>query len=159
MTTDFIVSTSIKEGTETNVLMGLLPHQWANLDSSSPIPSEQSYKSIRGELKMLDGNHFKVSHIFKGVLPTLPYLANYSSGFDPTSLNQKIQLIENDALSSYTDSYNEGQAMNRLIQTARIADQMGDSDALQKIHTTIKERLEDWLSYETGEISFILLSK
>ena len=155
MTTDFTVSTSIKEGTETNVLMGLLPHQWANLDSSSPTPSEQSYQSIRGELKMLDGNHFKVSHTFKGVLPTLPYLANYSSGFDPTSLNQKIELIENDALSSYTDSYNEGQAMNRLIQTARIADQMGDSDALQKIHTTIKERLEDWLSYETGEISFL----
>ena len=155
MTTDFTVSTSIKEGTETNVLMGLLPHQWANLDSSSPTPSEQSYQSIRGELKMLDGNHFKVSHTFKGVLPTLPYLANYSSGFDPTSLNQKIKLIENDALSSYTDSYNEGQAMNRLIQTARIADQMGDSDALQKIHTTIKERLEDWLSYETGEVSFL----
>ena len=155
MTTDFTVSTSIKEGTETNVLMGLLPHQWANLDSSSPTPSEQSYQSIRGELKMLDGNHFKVSHTFKGVLPTLPYLANYSSGFDPTSLNQKIELIENDALSSYTDSYNEGQAMNRLIQTARIADQMGDSDALQKIHTTIKERLEDWLSYETGEVSFL----
>ena len=155
MTTDFTVSTSIKEGTETNVLMGLLPHQWANLDSSSPTPSEQSYQSIRGELKMLDGNHFKVSHTFKGVLPTLPYLANYSSGFDPTSLNQKIELIENDALSSYTDSYNEGQAMNRLIQTARIADQMGDSDALQKIHTTIKERLQDWLSYETGEISFL----
>lgn len=155
MTTDFTVSTSIKEGTETNVLMGLLPHQWANLDSSSPTPSEQSYQSIRGELKMLDGNHFKVSHAFKGVLPTLPYLANYSSGFDPTSLNQKIELIENDALSSYTDSYNEGQAMNRLIQTARIADQMGDSDALQKIHTTIKDRLEDWLSYETGEVSFL----
>jgi len=155
VTTDFTVSTSIKEGTETNVLMGLLPHQWANLDSTSPTPSEESYQSIRGELKMLDGNHFKVSHTFKGVLPALPYLANYSSGFDPTSLNQKIQLIENDALSSYTDSYNEGQAMNRLIQTARIADQMGDSDALQKIHTTIKERLEDWLSYETGEVSFL----
>ena len=45
--------------------------------------------------------------------------------------------------------------MNRLIQTARIADQMGDSDALQKIHTTIKERLEDWLSYEAGEVSFL----
>jgi endoglucanase Acf2 len=155
VTTDFTVSTSIKEGTETNVLMGLLPHQWANLDPSSPTPSEQSYQSIRGELKMLDGNHFKVSHTFKGVLPTLPYLANYSSGFDPTSLNQKIQLIENDALSSYTDSYNEGQAMNRLIQTARIADQMGDSDALQKIHATIKERLEDWLSFEAGETSFL----
>ena len=97
----------------------------------------------------------KYPTLLREFYPPLPYLANYSSGFDPTSLNQKIKLIENDALSSYTDSYNEGQAMNRLIQTARIADQMGDSDALQKIHTTIKERLEDWLSYETGEVSFL----
>ena len=155
ITTDFTVSTSIKEGTETNVLMGLLPHQWANLDSSSPTPSEQSYQSIRGDLKMLDGNHFKVSHTFKGVLPTLPYLANYSSGFDPTSLNQKIELIENDALSSWTDSYNEGQMMNRLIQTARIADQTGDTEAVNKIVATIKERLEDWLTYHTGEVAFL----
>ena len=155
ITSDYTVTTSIKEGTDTNVLMGLLPHQWANLDSSSPTPSEQSYQSIRGELKMLDGNHFTVAHNFKGVLPTLPYLANYSTGFDPIELDQKINQIENDALASYTDSYNEGQAMNRLIQTARIADQMGDSEALQKIHTTIKERLEDWLSYEAGEVSFL----
>ena len=155
LTTDFLVSTEVKEGNETNVLMGLLPHQWANLDPNSPTPSEQSYQSVRGELKMLDGNHFKVAQTFKGVLPTLPYLASYSTGFNPAKLDQKIQMIENDALSSNTDSYNEGQMMNRMIQTARIADQMGNSNARDKMLTTIKERLEDWLSYQTGEISFL----
>lgn len=152
---DFTVTTSIKEGSDSNVLMGLLPHQWANLGNSSPTPSEQSYSSIRGELKMLDGNHFTVDYPFRGVLPTLPYLANYSPGFDPTKLNEKIGAIENDALSSWTDSYNEGQMMNRLIQTARIADQTGDTEAVNKIVATIKERLEDWLTYHTGEVAFL----
>lgn len=67
--TNFNVTTSVKEGTNTNVLMGLLPHQWGNLDSSSPSPSEQSYDSVRGELKMLDGNSFTVVYTFRGVLP------------------------------------------------------------------------------------------
>ncbi len=153
--TDFTVTTSIKEGSDSNVLMGLLPHQWANLGDSSPTPSEQSYSSIRGELKMLDGNHFTVDYPFRGVLPTLPYLANYSPGFDPTKLDEKIGTIENDALSSWTDSYNEGQMMNRLIQTARIADQTGDTEAVNKIVATVKERLEDWLTYHAGEVAFL----
>ncbi|MGB0254551.1 MAG: glycosyl hydrolase [Flavobacteriaceae bacterium] len=155
VTTDFLVSTEVKEGTHTNVLMGLLPHQWANLDSSSPTPGGQSYNSIRGELKMLDGNNFKVENTFKGVLPTLPYLANYSNGFDPNKLDEKIGVIENDALNPWTDSYNEGQMMNRMIQTARIADQMGDTEALNKMIATIKERLEDWLSFQAGEVAFL----
>jgi endo-1,3(4)-beta-glucanase len=153
--TDFLVSTEVKEGTHTNVLMGLLPHQWANLDSSSPTPGEQSYDSVRGELKMLDGNNFTVENTFKGVLPTLPYLTNYSSGFDPIKLIEKIDVIENDGLASWTDSYNEGQMMNRMIQTARIADQMGDTEALNKMIATIKERLEDWLTYQSGEVAFL----
>lgn len=153
--TEFNVTTSVKEGNDTHVLMGLLPHQWANLDSSSPTPSEQSYDSVRGELKMLDGNSFSVTYTFRGVLPTLPDLANYSPGFDPTKLNDKIGAIKNDALSSWTDSYNEGQMMNRLIQTARIANQTGDTEAVNKMVETVKERLEDWLTYHSGEVAFL----
>ena len=74
---------------------------------------------------MLEGNNFKVEYTFSGILPTLPYLVNYSNGFNPAKLDQKISVIENEALASWTDSYNEGQMMNRMIQTARIADQMG----------------------------------
>lgn len=153
--TNFNVTTSVKEGFNANVLMGLLPHQWGNLESSSPTPSEQSYDSVRGELKMLDGNSFTVVYTFRGVLPTLPNLANYSSGFDPTQLNEKIEAIENDALSTWTDSYNEGQMMNRLIQTARIADQNGDTEAVDKMVSTLKDRLQDWLTYHSGEVAFL----
>ena len=103
---------------------------------------------------MLEGNSFSVENTFKGILPTLPYLANLSDSFSPTALGEKIDLIENDGLSTWTDSYNEGQMMNRLIQTARIADQTGDTAARDKIVTTVKERLEDWLKYQSGEVAF-----
>ena len=155
VTTTFTVTTDVKEGTETKVLLGLLPHQWAHLGSGSPQLSTHTYSSIRGELKTIAGTTFTVENTFKGILPTLPYLDNYSTGFNPAKLDAKIAQIENEGLAEWTDSYNEGQVMNRLIQTARIADEMGDTQARNKIVATIKARLEDWLKAEPGEVAFL----
>ena len=155
LTTTFNVSTTIKEGSDTEVLLGLLPHQWGNLASNSPQPSGYSYPSIRGEIKTLAGNSFQVENTFKGILPTLPYLTNYSPGFSPAEMATKVAQIENDGLATWTDSYNEGQVMNRLIQTARIADQMGNTEARDKMVATVKERLEDWLTYSSSEVAFL----
>lgn len=153
--TDFIVSTETKEGSETNILQGLLPHQWDNLASGSATPNGYSYNGVRGEIKTLEGNTFTVENTYKGILPTMPYLANYSASFSPSELETKIAQIENDGLATWTDSYNEGQVMNRLIQTARIADQTGNITARNKMIATVKERLEDWLIYQSGEKAFL----
>lgn len=153
--TDFTITTETKEGAYNQIIQGLLPHQWGYLASNSAIPNKETYSSIRGDIKMLEGNAFSVEHTFKGILPTLPNLAMYTSNYDQNKLQQKIDAIENDALSSWTDSYNEGQVMNRLIQTARIAEQLGDSQAVNTIVATIKERLEDWLSYQNNEVAFL----
>ena len=153
--TDFTITTETKEGAYNQIIQGLLPHQWGYLAFNSAIPNKETYSSIRGDIKMLEGNAFSVEHTFKGILPTLPNLAMYTSNYDQNKLQQKIDAIENDALSSWTDSYNEGQVMNRLIQTARIAEQLGDSQAVNKIVATIKERLEDWLSYQNNEVAFL----
>ncbi len=153
--TDFVVEAEVKEGSETSVLQGLLPHQWANLAADSPAPGGYSYATVRGELKTLDGNSFSVENTFYGILPTLPYLDYYSEGFNPQELNDKIRLLENDGLATWTDSYNEGQMMNRLIQTARIADLTGNTTARDKILATIKNRLENWLSANSGEVAFL----
>jgi endoglucanase Acf2 len=151
----FRVEPDVKEGSDTTVLMGLLPHQWGYLAADSPIPDGYAYSSIRGEIKTLDGNSFIVKNIFYGILPTLPYLSNYSEKYSPGEMNDKISLIENDGLSPWTDSYNEGQMVNRLIQTARIADEVGNISARDKMVNTVQERLEDWLTAEAGEVAFL----
>lgn len=153
--TDFEITTEVKEGSHADLLQGLLPHQWDNLTDISPKPEKETYQSVRGALKMLAGNSFQVANTFKGILPTLPYLANYSDTFSPATLQSKIAQIQNDGLATWTDSYNEGQVMNRLIQTARIADQMGNTEGRDKMIATVKERLEDWLSYQSGEKAFL----
>ncbi len=155
ITTNFSVTTEVKEGTETNMLLGLLPHHWNNLSANSSIPNEHSYTTVRGVLKTMSGNNFTVENTFKGILSTLPYLNNYSEGYSPSEMDQKISQIENDGLATWTDSYNEGQMMNRMVQTARIAHETGDDEARDKMVSTIKERLEDWLTYQSGEVAFL----
>ena len=153
--TDFTTTVTVNEGNGTTVIQGLLPHQWSHLTSDSPALTGQSMSSIRGEIKLLASNTFATERVFQGILPTLPAVGAYSSGFDPAVLNDKITLLENDTLATWTDSYNEGQVMNRLIQTARAAHEMGNTEARDKMIATVKERLEDWLTAEAGEVAFL----
>lgn len=153
--TDFEILTEVKEGENNTILMGLLPHQWNNLNADLSGKFKYAYSSIRGEIRSYALNSFSTSYLFKGILPTLPYLNNYSAGFNPSMLDQKIKEIENDQLALWTDSYNEGQVMNRLIQTARIANESGNIQARDKMLQTIKNRLENWLKSDVGERAFL----
>jgi endoglucanase Acf2 len=152
--TDFEVEVDVKEGTDSLMLMGLLPHQWDNLSSPQSFTAH-TYPTVRGELKTMESNSFSVENTFYGILPTLPYIGYYSNGYSPAKMNDKIGLLENDALNPWTDSYNEGQEMNRLIQTARVAELSGDSVAFNKLLSTVKERLEDWLKVQANEVAFL----
>ncbi len=153
--TYFNTSVEVKEGSDTNVLMGLLPHQWGYLLAGSSEILPIKYRTVRGDLKMLAANSFATQYTYRGILPTLPYVDAYSEGFSPLELKDKIESIMNDGLAEWTDSYNEGQVMNRLIQTARIAHEMQLDDAVSAIVKTVKTRLEDWLTAESGEVAFL----
>jgi hypothetical protein len=137
------------------MLLVLLPHQWANLAASSAVADKYSYATVRGEMKTMAGNSFSVENTFHGVLTTLPYVDNYSAGFSPTALTGKIAELENNTMATWTDSYNEGQVFNQLLQTARIANEMGNTVSRDKMVNTIKTRLENWLKYDNGEKAFL----
>ncbi len=151
----FTVSADVKEGAGTTVLLGLLPHQWAHLGSGSPQPGAYSFNTSRGTMKMLSSNTFTIENKFRGILSTLPNTAKYSPGFDPAALNSKINLVKGEGLALWTDSYNEGLAMNRLIQVAKIADQIGNTQARDQIVNTVKTRLENWFKADPGENAFL----
>jgi endo-1,3(4)-beta-glucanase len=154
VTTDFMVTPQVMEGTDSTMLLGLLPHHWDNL-ANAPSLAAHTYPTVRGELKTIEANSFTVENTFHGILPTLPYIDFYDADFSPADMSTKVKLLENDALNPWTDSYNEGQEMNRLIQTARIAQLSGDTVALQKLLTTVKTRLEDWLKVQANEVAFL----
>ena len=152
---EYTTTVTVHEGSGTSVVQGLLPHQWAHLAPDAPAFTGEMFSCIRGELKLVASNTFSTERTFHGILPTLPALGELSTGYDPGTMHDKIALMEDDTLDPYTDSYNEGQVLNRLIQTARVAHETGDVVARDKMVATVKERLEDWLSYENGEVDFL----
>lgn len=154
VSTVFTVTPQIMEGTDSVMLQGLLPHHWDNL-ANTPTLAAHTYPTVRGELKTIEANSFTVENTFHGILPTMPYIDFYDPDFSPAEMIKKVKLLENDALNPWTDSYNEGQEMNRLIQTARIAQLAGDTVAFQKLLTTVKLRLEDWLKVQANEVAFL----
>lgn len=154
--TDYVVTADVKEGVNGKVLMGLLPHHWAHLSSDSPKPEGLAYQTIRGELRTLAGNTFSTELTFHGVLPTLPYVEETHDGFSKDELNRLIASVNADhGLVAWTDSYNDGQLLNRLVQTARIAKLAGNDSEFWKAFGIVKQRLEDWLTYDEGEVAFL----
>lgn len=153
--TTYTTLVEVHEGSGKRVLQGLLPHQWAHLSDGGADLTGASLSTIRGELKLMASNTFSTERTFHGILPTLPAVGVMDPGFDPTRMANKINQMEDESLATWTDSYNEGQVMNRLIQTARIAHELGMDDSLNKILDTVKGRLEDWLSAEAGEVAFL----
>ncbi len=155
VTTTFSVETTVKEGTNSTPIMGMLPHHWSALSSSNDPLLADTYTFIRGELKTIEANQFTVEKPFYGILSTLPFMGDESETYSASAMQEKVQSLKNNTLDTWTDSYNEGQQMNMLIQTARIAAETGDDETLQKLLSTVQTRLEDWLSYETGEVAFL----
>ncbi|MBB6459314.1 glycosyl hydrolase [Flammeovirga kamogawensis] len=156
MTTNFNVEVDVKEGLNNQFLLGLLPHQWGNLPTGAPALHSYSYPSVRGEIKSMVANSYTIDHKFQGILPTLPNLGKYSDSYSQSELYKMVDDVSGGSLATWTDSYNDGKKMNRLAQLAHIADQLGNETAKEKLVTTVKERIEDWLSAESDETDFIM---
>jgi endoglucanase Acf2 len=153
--TDFSVTPEVKEGSNNTVLMGLLPHHWAHLASNSAQPTGYVYQRVRGEIKMMNSNTFSVENKYSGILPTLPYVANSSPGYSTATMSTKLTAMQADQIGDWTDSYNDGQLLNRLVQSARVAAETENTVAFNTMFATIKNRVENWLKYDPGEVAFM----
>lgn len=154
VTTTYAVTPDVKEGNGT-YLFGLLPHHWAHL-KGNPALQNGTYDTARGTMRMLGANSFSTELTFHGILPTLPQVTSEASGYSPAELDRLInETINNDGLSDWTDSYNDGQLLNRLVQTGRIAREKGNTAAFNTAVSKVRASLENWLTYTPGEKAFM----
>ncbi|MDE6527291.1 MAG: hypothetical protein K2L75_08550, partial [Muribaculaceae bacterium] len=155
VTTVYTVTPDVKEGDASTFLAGLLPHHRAHVTDIEAYESA-SYATVRGELKMAATNSFTTSLSFHGILPTLPSVPDGAEGFSQAELDRLMSLAaDTHGLTDWTDSYNDGQLLNRLVQVGRIARQCGNNALADRIVKLVKERLEDWLSYAQGDVAFM----
>ena len=152
--TIFTVTTELKsseQGLVNSTFMCLYPHQWA---FTSTQVEEYSYESARGEMKTIDGNTFSVNHTFQGVVPTLPNVASNLSGYSENTLINYLEDADEESIGTW-GSYNQGKMFNKFIPIVHIADQLGEIAIRDRNLDKIKSRLEDWLTTDASETSYL----
>jgi endoglucanase Acf2 len=145
VSTTFQTSTTLKRpGFSADTIMGLLPHQWKLSDAAL---SWRAFPSVRGQIKLFEGNTFRTADRFHGVIPQFsePRNGGYSRARLAGFLDQLDQSVAGNLMNN--DPYWQGKALHPLAMGVLIADQVGDGARRDRYLAKLKTILSDWLSY------------
>lgn len=141
---DYRFKTKAWEGSEKGTIFALYPHQWKY---SSTKLTDMTYASVRGVMKVAEGEGFTTEVPIQGVLPMLP-----AEGIQDRE--RMLEYLRNEAEKKpgdFKDTYWEGKYLGRLATLSGIAE-MADAPDLQKVFVQeIKRRLENWFTATPGE--------
>ncbi|MFF3869962.1 glycosyl hydrolase [Micromonospora sp. NPDC001898] len=150
MTTTYAFTTTAREGTATQTVVSLYPHQWKALTGSTPIA--QSYPSARGRMKVLTGvSQFRTAMTFQGVLPELPAVGD-GSGADLTTLRDQLAAVRGNPMDQRGgDTYWTGKGLGRAARIAEVADLVDDTATRDSALNAIRTTLTDWFTASPGK--------
>lgn len=142
-------------GIESSTLMCMMPHQWKYSSASYAKVSEEealTYTSVRGDLRIHEGNSFSYSQKFNGVIPqyTTP---DESSSYNSDWMYAYLEQFTDSALSSYwvADPYWQGKKSHPIAMGILIAEQLGEYETRDKLIGVLRKIMENWLTYDGEE--------
>jgi endoglucanase Acf2 len=143
VTTTFMFTTRAYEGDVKGTLFALYPHQWRN--SKSPLTGA-TYNSVRGTMKLGEGESIVTTMRFPGVLPALPD----AGAADKAKMAAYIKAEADAGVPPVRDTYGEGKWLGKLATLIPIAEQCGDEAAANTMRGQIQTRLEQWFNPKQG---------
>lgn len=149
VTTNFNITTELKRtGFSNQTLTALYPHQWKI--TTSPLTA-YTYPSIRGTLKVREGNAFTTVDRFYGMVPqfTEPTNPEYSK----TNMKAYLQALDEETATNLmaADAYWQGKRLHPLAMGVLAANEMGETAYRDKFLARMKTILTDWYTYTEGE--------
>ncbi|MDT3739211.1 MAG: glycosyl hydrolase [Candidatus Kapabacteria bacterium] len=156
---DFHFDMVAKEGTSTNTVMTLFPHQYNHLAGVNTF-AKLKYPSPRGWLKTIEGNTFTTSIRNPGLLYQFPNVLNSSKGFNADMFKKYIDTLDmvnpNEMFPRGMDTYNDGKKMTKFGQALEAAGaSTGKENFITNWGTRIKNRIEDWLTVTQSEMDAV----
>ncbi|MDB4537363.1 glycosyl hydrolase [Akkermansiaceae bacterium] len=132
------------EGKAEGSIFALYPHQWkyssANLGGTS-------YRSVRGEMKILKGSSFETSVPIQGLLPMFP-----KEGIpDVERMTGYLKAEAAKKNTDFGDTYWEGKHLGKLATLSGIAEVIGEKALQDQFVAEIRSRLENWFTASAGE--------
>ncbi|MEU8257365.1 glycosyl hydrolase [Micromonospora inaquosa] len=152
LTTTYAFTTTAREGTATQTVVSLYPHQWKSLSGSTAITP--TYPSARGRMKVLTGvNQFRTAMKFQGILPELPAVGD-GGGADLSTLTGHLAATRANPMDQRgNDTYWTGKGLGRAARIAEIADQVNDITTRDSALNAIRSTLTDWFTASSGKTS------
>ncbi len=144
--TTFTATTELMEGQDKGALLGLYPHQWFN-NSSVEARVLPGFDTVRGPLRLLEGNSFKTSRTYAGFVPFWPGISDISRKAELAELaktdhrNARRLMLEEGK-----GPYWQGKGLQRISKLMEIAEQQGDSESSDQLLKLMKSRFEQWFS-------------
>ncbi|MEV4389239.1 glycosyl hydrolase [Micromonospora sp. NPDC049580] len=150
LSTTYAFTTTAREGTATQTVVSLYPHQWKSLAGSTPITP--TYPSARGRMKVLTGvNQFRTAMAFQGVLPELPAVGD-GSGADLATLTGHLAAARGNPMDQRgNDTYWTGKGLGRAARLAEVADLVNDTATRDSALNAIRSTLTDWFTASSGK--------
>ncbi len=154
VTTNFEVQTQqVRTGFSNQTLLALFPHQWKTTTSAL---TARTYPSIRGTLKIREGNAFTTVDRFYGMVPqfTEPDNPEYSRQQMLNYLNILDQETTGNLMAA--DAYWQGKRLHPLAMGVLAANEMGETQLRDRFLSRIRTILTDWYTYTNGEPDYFL---
>jgi endoglucanase Acf2 len=149
-----ITTENLKNGTENRIIQGFLPHQYKRCQTSVAFNS-QEYATPRGSMKYSIGNSFSFTYDFKGITGFVPQpiVQAHSNPYDVAKLNNMLNYLANNSnLATENETYAGTKQLFNRAKSAWMANEVGNTVALNTLKLQIKQALVDWLTYTPGEV-------
>lgn len=162
VTSSYNLTTEVKrDGFTDQSYQCMFPHQWDKYASDQDLTKLNIiYDSPRGNLKLYDGNLFKMQDTFYGMVPefTVPTNGEYDENELLSYLDNLDQGTQGDLVGS--DAYWQGKSLHPLGMGVLVADQIGNTEYRDKFLGKMKTILTDWLTYSgEGDQAFFFYDK
>ncbi|MGN0484315.1 MAG: glycosyl hydrolase [Lachnospiraceae bacterium] len=153
VTTEYRYSFEKKaEAQADGTIMGILPHQYKNMKGAKFLPN--TYRTIRGTMKMMIGDSYQTQLKYSGILPNMPTVEREDQKQLQTYVNEYMETHKEDLLGIENgdgDTYWTGKALNRVQNVLAAAETVGDTKAAKQLYQSLKDTLEDWFTTEDTE--------
>ncbi len=148
--TTFTAKTKVMEGAQSAALLGLYPHHWFN-NASVRDTLGPEFDTVRGKIRLHEGNQFKTTLRYPGFVPYWPGIA------DPKRAAELAELTKADQrnarrmmLEEGKGPYWQGKGLQRILKLMDVVEQQGDLPGRNKLLDLVKGRAESWFTGKGG---------
>ena len=135
-------------------VMGILPHQYKNMKENEFLSN--TYRTIRGTMKVMAGSSYTTYLNYTGVLPNMPTVANEDKAQLQTYIKEYMEKYKDNYLGMDNgdgDTYWTGKALNRVGNVLAAAEAVGDTQDATILYHALKGELENWFTTDDTEDS------